>query len=143
ALIGELENRGLKTALHAIGDGAIEVALKSFEKAGVKIKGHRIEHAEMINGDQAKRAKDMDLILCVQPNFNDVFMKTYIKALGEDRARNMNPLGMLDEMVVNMMFGSDMMPFDPEVGLNFASQILGREKALYYYGGWRKSLGFP
>jgi predicted amidohydrolase YtcJ len=137
SLIKELENKGLRVALHAIGDGAIEVALNAFEKANIRLKGHRIEHAEMIDFDGAKRAKELDLTLCVQPNFNPVFMETYIKAFGEDRAIRMNPLKMLDEIGVNMIFGSDMMPFDPEVGLCYASRILGKEKTLYYYGGWR------
>jgi len=44
---------------------------------------------------------------------------------------------MLDEMNASIIFGSDMMPFDPEVGLNYASGILGNGKALFYYGGWR------
>ncbi len=134
-MIKELEDKGLKVALHAIGDGAIDVAVGAFEKANIRLKGHRIEHAEMINLDQAKKVKDMDIILCIQPNFNAVFMKTYIKALGEDRARRMNPLNMLDE--INMIFGSDMMPFNPEVGLDYASRILGQEKAYRYYRRWK------
>ncbi|MDA2917936.1 amidohydrolase family protein [Desulfobacterota bacterium AH_259_B03_O07] len=139
-LIGELERRGLKTALHAIGDAAIEVALNALEKANVKLKGHRIEHAEMINDNQATRVREMGISLCIQPNFNPVFMETYVKALGQERAGTINPLKMLDEKKVNIIFGSDMMPFDPEVGLNYASKILGGEKALYYYGGWRDKL---
>src|SRR3972149_4926361 len=136
-IIKELEGKGLRVAIHAIGDGAIDVVLNAFEKADIKLKQHRIEHAEMIDSDQVKKVKEMNIILCVQPNFNPVFMQTYIKALGEDRARRMNPLKMLDEMGVYMIFGSDMMPFNPEVGLDYASQILGKQKALYYYSGWK------
>lgn len=137
SIIEELEGKGLKAALHAIGDGAIDVVLNALENANIRLKGHRIEHSEMIDHEQAKRAKEMNLILCIQPNFNVTFMETYIKALGENRAKRMNPLKMLDETGVNMIFGSDMMPFDPKIGLEYASQILGEEKSLYYYGGWR------
>src|SRR5574341_878482 len=136
-IIKELEGKGLRVAIHAIGDEAIEIVLNAFEKADMRLKGHRIEHAEMIDSYQAERVKDMGIVLCIQPNFNPVFMQTYIKALGEDRARRMNPLKMLDEVRVNMIFGSDMMPFNPEVGLEYASQILGKDKALYYYSGWK------
>ncbi|HEY7535295.1 MAG TPA: amidohydrolase family protein [Thermodesulfobacteriota bacterium] len=138
-LINGLEGKGLRISLHAIGDAAIDVCLNAFERASIRLKGHRIEHAEMIDFDQAKKVKEMDIILCVQPNFTPVFMETYIKALGDSRANQINPLRMLDEMGVRMIFGSDMMPFDPEVGLLYASQILGREKALYYYGGWKNT----
>ena len=136
-IIKELEAKNLQVAIHAIGDGAIDVCLNTFERADIRFKGHRIEHAEMIDSYQAKRVKDMGITLCVQPNFNPVFMQTYIKALGENRAHRMNPLKMLDEMGVNMIFGSDMMPFDLEVGLDYASLILGKEKAIHYYGGWK------
>ncbi|HSE82927.1 MAG TPA: amidohydrolase family protein, partial [Thermodesulfobacteriota bacterium] len=137
-VIKEVEDRGLRVAIHAIGDKAIDAALGAYERANIRLKGHRIEHAELIDSDHANKAKDMDLTLCVQPNFNPVFMKTYIKALGEERAARMNPLKMLDDTEVNMIFGSDMMPFEPKVGLDYASQILGKEKALYLYGGWRQ-----
>jgi len=136
-IIKELEGKSLRVTIHAIGDGAIDVVLNAFEKADIKLKQHRIEHAEMIDSDQVKKVKEMNIILCIQPNFNPVFMQTYIKALGVNRARRMNPLKMLDEMGVYMIFGSDMMPFDPEVGLDYASEILGKEKALYYYSGWK------
>src|SRR3990172_6232709 len=120
-IIKELEGKSLRVTIHAIGDGAIDVVLNAFEKADIKLKQHRIEHAEMIDSDQVKKVKEMNIILCIQPNFNPVFMQTYIKALGVNRARRMNPLKMLDEMVVYMIFGSDMMPFNPEVGLDYAS----------------------
>jgi predicted amidohydrolase YtcJ len=137
SIVSGLEKEGLRISMHAIGDGAIEAAVNAFEMANVKLKGHRIEHAEMINADQVKRLNEMGVTLCVQPNFNVVFMKTYQKALGDERACSINPLKMLDEMNASIIFGSDMMPFDPEVGLNYASGILGNEKALFYYGGWR------
>jgi hypothetical protein len=142
SIIKELEGRGLSIALHAIGDAAIDVCLGALERADIKLKGHRIEHAEMIDLEQAKRAKDLNVTLCVQPNFNVTFMNTYVKALGEERAKRMNPIKMLDELGVSMIFGSDMMPFGPEIGLTYTSQILGREKALFYYGRWRDKLNF-
>jgi predicted amidohydrolase YtcJ len=137
SIVSELEKKGLRISMHAIGDGAIEAAVNSLEKANINLKGHRIEHAEMINADQVKRLNEMGVTLCVQPNFNVVFMKTYQKALGDERACSINPLRMLDELNANIIFGSDMMPFDPEVGLNYAARIFGNEKALFYYGGWR------
>ncbi|MBI2487385.1 MAG: amidohydrolase family protein [Deltaproteobacteria bacterium] len=143
SIIQELEGKGLKVALHTIGDAAIDVVLNAFEKANIRLKGHRIEHSEMIDHKQAKRVKEMNLILCIQPNFNVTFMETYIKALGENRAKRMNPLKMLDEIGADMIFGSDMMPFDPKIGLEYASQILGGEKALHYYGGWKRKVSLP
>ncbi len=137
SIVSELERRGLRISMHAIGDGAIEAVVNSLEMATPKLKGHRIEHAEMINADHVKRLKELGVTLCLQPNFNVVFMETYEKALGHKRASCMNPLKMLDEMNADIIFGSDMMPFDPQIGLDYASGILGHDKALFYYGGWR------
>ncbi len=137
SIINELESKGLRVAFHAIGDAAVEECLLAFERAKPKLPYHRIEHAELITRQQALRAKRLNLLLCVQPNFTPFFWNTYVEALGEKRARRTNPIGMLDEVGVDMVFGSDMMPFDPDFGLRYAGKILGRNKAIYYYGGWR------
>ncbi len=136
-IVNELEERGLRISLHAIGDGAIEECLLAFEKVKHRLKYHRIEHAELITYEQALRAKEMDILLCVQPNFKPLFFKTYLRALGEERTERICPIGMLDELGVDMIFGSDMMPFDPNFGLTYAEEVLGEERAKYYYGGWR------
>ncbi|MDQ7082192.1 MAG: hypothetical protein Q9N34_03770 [Aquificota bacterium] len=78
----------------------------------------------------------MNLLLCLQPNFREFFRDTYIVALGEERFRRVAPIDMLDRLGVNMVFGSDMMPFDPLYMLRSAEKVLGRKKALYYCGGW-------
>ncbi|MDQ7039003.1 MAG: amidohydrolase family protein [Aquificota bacterium] len=137
-IITELEGQGLRVSLHAIGDGAIEECLRAFEEVGPRLRYHRIEHAELITEDQALRARRMNLLLCTQPNFNPYFMDTYVKALGEERARRVNPLRMLDSVGVDMVFGSDMMPFDPTFGFRYAEKVLSRSKAEYYYFGWRE-----
>lgn len=139
-IVQEIERQKLRLSLHVIGDSAIETTLDALKKASKDPCRHRLEHVEMISHEQAGKVKEMDLTLCVQPNFNPVFMDTYIKALGEERAEKMNPLKMLDEMKINMIFGSDMMPFEPRIGLDYATKILGNEKAIFYYGGWCKTL---
>lgn len=136
-IIDELETEGLRVAFHAIGDGAIEECLSAFEEVKPKLPYHRIEHAELITYGQALRVKEMNLLLCVQPNFTPFFKNTYLEALGKGRAERVNPIKMLDELGVNMIFGSDMMPFDPLYGFDYAKSILGEKKAKYYYGGWK------
>ena len=135
--IQELESKGLRVALHAIGDGAVEECLKAFERAKPKLPYHRIEHAELITEEQALKAKELGLLLCVQPNFTPFFKETYLRALGKERFERINPIYMLDRLGVDMIFGSDMMPFDPTYGFEYARRTLGDRKARYYYGGWR------
>ncbi len=137
-IVEELEGQGLRVSLHAIGDGAIEECIRAFEEVGPRLRYHRIEHAELITEEQALRAKKLNLLLCTQPNFNPYFMETYVKALGEERAKRINPLEMIDSLGVPMIFGSDMMPFDPIFGFRYAEKVLGRDRAEYYYFGWRE-----
>ncbi len=136
-IIEELEEEGLRISLHAIGDGAVEESLKAFEKVKPKLRYHRIEHALLVDGEQAIRARDMNLLLCMQPNFKEFFKDTYIKALGEERYRRLNPIRTLHRLGVDIIFGSDMMPFDPQYGIRSALGELDRDTALYLYGGWR------
>ncbi|RLJ71005.1 hypothetical protein BCF55_1294 [Hydrogenivirga caldilitoris] len=137
-IIGELEERRLRVSLHAVGDGAVEECLRAFEEVKPTLKYHRIEHAVLMSREQALRARDLNLLICVQPNFKPFFRETYLKALGKKRYRECVPISMLDSLGVDMVFGSDMMPFEPHYGLDYAKKILGEEKAKYYYGGWRK-----
>jgi len=136
-IIRELEGAGLRVALHAIGDAALEECLKAFESASPRLSYHRIEHAELITKDQALRIRSLKLLLSLQPGFVPYFRKTYLKALGANRAGRILPLRLLDELGVDMIFGSDMLPFDPLYGFRYAVRLLGRKKAQYYYGGWR------
>ena len=137
SIIERLESEGLRISLHAIGDGAVEECLRAFEEVRPRLPYHRIEHAELITREQALRAKELRLLLCLQPNFTPFFKDTYLRALGEERFRRINPLSMLDELGVDMIFGSDMMPFDPWFGFDYARSVLGERKAKYYCGGWR------
>ncbi len=137
SIVRELEDAGLRISLHAIGDSALDECLRAFERSKPELSYHRIEHAILIDREQALRVKEFNILLCLQPNFRPFFGETYIKALGEDRYERCLPLELLDSLGVDMVFGSDMMPFDSWYGFNFARDILGEEKAKYYYGGWR------
>ena len=136
-MIRELEDAGLRISLHAIGDAALEECLRAFEAVSPRLPYHRIEHAELITEEQALRVKDLRLLLSLQPGFRPYFRRTYLKALGAVRTRRVLPLRLLDRLGVDMIFGSDMLPFDPLYGFRYAVRLLGRKKAEYYYGGWR------
>ena len=136
-IIRELERERLRVSLHAIGDGAIEVALRALEKAQISLKYHRIEHAELITEEQIKKAKELNVLLCMQPNFNCYYGDIYEKALGKDRAERINPVDLVDELGAELIFGTDMMPFDINYAVECAKKRLPEEKVIYYFGGWK------
>lgn len=105
-----------KVAVHCIGDRAIQATLDVYEllhSGGVDTTGWRLEHAELILETQADRAKEMGVILCLQPNFiSDC--EDYGDRLG-DRVSRINPFRMLVDKVgfvpgEDLLLGSDGMP---------------------------------
>ena len=112
-------------AIHAIGDRAIEQTLTTLERLGGsrdQFPNIRLEHAQLINLQQAKRAKQMGVVLSMQPNFNSDSVD-YKDRLPVDYPARNNPFRMLIDQVefqpgVDLLFGSDGMPH----GAKFALQ---------------------
>jgi predicted amidohydrolase YtcJ len=104
-------------AVHAIGDRAIEQVISALESSGSAIQSAsqvRIEHAQLISFEMAKRAKKLGLILCMQPNFSND-STDYADRLDEEYCRANNPFRMLIDEVgfvagEDLILGSDGMP---------------------------------
>lgn len=104
---GEL---GLQTSLHACGDRAIEQVLSAHQKAPSPALRHRIEHVELPRPDQLERLADMDLVASLQPAFDHLWGgddKDYALTLGNERARQANPLRSLLSLGARLILGSD------------------------------------
>ena len=105
-----------RLAVHAIGDRAIEQTLRCLEQDDRyrNFDELRIEHAQLISLEQARRAKNMGICLSMQPNFN-VDSTNYEDRLPSTLCRANNPFRMLiDEIGFvpgdDLIFGSDGMP---------------------------------
>ncbi|MEM7783053.1 MAG: amidohydrolase family protein, partial [Planctomycetota bacterium] len=112
-------------AIHAIGDRAIEQVICGLEKTG-KSKLHqkcvRIEHAQLIHPDQARRVKDLGVTLSMQPNFSSD-SAAYSDRLDSGFCQSNNPFRMLIDEIgfipgQDLIFGSDGMPHGAEEALN-------------------------
>jgi predicted amidohydrolase YtcJ len=142
---------GLQVGVHAIGDRAIEQILRvwervyaildSRERRHFRARRHRIEHVEMITDDQIERAAMLGLAASVQPAFDRAWGGTgglYERALGERRARAMNPFRTLLDRGVEVGVGSDapVTPLDPMLCIaslethHLPSQRLSRAEAI-------------
>ncbi len=107
-------NTGL--AIHCIGDIAIEQALNTIaifrnKYPNIEI---RLEHAQFITPEQARKTKDMCIILSMQPNFNADSI-IYSDRLPEKFCNTNNPFRMLIDNYgfkpgKDLIFGSDGMP---------------------------------
>jgi predicted amidohydrolase YtcJ len=123
---------GLQAAVHAIGDRAIEQALRVWERVyrtldsrqrrHFRARRHRIEHFEMPGPDQVERAAMLGLGISVQPAFDAEWGHPgalYEQRLGRRRAGPMNPFGTLLARGLEVGCGSDapITTLDPMFGI--------------------------
>lgn len=112
-LIEQCYRQRIQTALYAIGDRAIEMALVAHEHAA-RLTGnlslrHRLEHAELVTPDQMKRAAALNLIFCMQPTYETLWGGRggmYEACLGENYRRT-NPFRQILDAGVMICGGSD------------------------------------
>lgn len=123
--LAEAHPHGKGVALHAIGDRAIGQVLRvlgELDRQGLRFPEVRLEHAQFITEDQARRAKELGITLSMQPNFSSDSVD-YADRLDAARLARNNPFRMLIDRVGfvpgrDLIFGSDGMPH----GLEYAAQ---------------------
>ncbi|MEO0083708.1 MAG: amidohydrolase [candidate division WOR-3 bacterium] len=123
----EAEKYKLQTAVHAIGDRAIEQVVSILEKIIKENSNrHRIEHCELLDDNLINRIKKLDLILSMQPAFEYYWggpNKMYAQRLGT-RWHQTNPFKKLFDQGIIIVGGSDapITPIDPLLGIKSAVQ---------------------
>jgi predicted amidohydrolase YtcJ len=123
---------GLQVGLHAIGDAAIEQALRVWERVyqsldsrnrrHFRARRHRLEHFEMADHARVERAAALGLAISIQPSFDAAWGGPggmYEQRLGANRARAMNPFRSLIDRGLEVGAGSDspVTPLDPMLGI--------------------------
>ena len=91
--VAELDKRGIQVFTHAIGDGAVRLALDAYEDAAkansTRDMRHRIEHIETITAEDIPRFGKLGVVASYQPLHaepNDDTMKVWVRNIGPDRA---------------------------------------------------------
>lgn len=113
-LLASAQANHAQVAVHAIGELAIEQLLTAYEQLTGQLPLLRLEHCQFITQVQAYRAKELGVVLSMQPNFSpDSAM--YADRLSPAQRRANNPLRMLIDRVgfvpgQDLLFGSDGMP---------------------------------
>jgi predicted amidohydrolase YtcJ len=104
-------------AVHALGDAAIEQALRviaPLRRGGALPGTVRLEHVQLIGEAQARRARDLGLVLSMQPNFSEDSV-LYADRLGPAAVAGNNPFRLLVDRCgfrpgADLLLGSDGMP---------------------------------
>ncbi len=111
--------------MHAIGDAAIDQALRSWEEVAategreqVRRLGHRIEHFECASDEHIARAAALGLGISAQPAFDALWggdQGLYAERIGAHRARGMNRFLSMARAGLLVGAGSDstVTPLDP------------------------------
>ncbi len=104
-IMREFEKEGAQIAVHAIGDRAVNTALKAFKKLRCPTK-HRIEHASLLSEKLLSLLLEVKPIVSVQPQFiiSDFWA---FSRLGEDRIRWLYPFKTLLNKGLLVVSGSD------------------------------------
>jgi len=140
-IIKNSNRNGYQLAIHAIGDKAIDVVLNAMKvNPEDNPARHRIEHFELANDSQIKKAVSQNLILSMQPNFIKWSKPggLYEMVLGKNYAFN-NRFSDIINKGGKIAFGSDGMPYGPLFGIKeateapFLSQKISIEDAIKAY----------
>jgi predicted amidohydrolase YtcJ len=120
--------KGFQLVIHAMGDKAVDAALKTIEQVSKKKSRtgtrNRIEQAAVLNQELIKRMKKLGVIVSVQPLVvaSEFSVWSAIEHLGVERTRWLYPLKTLIENGIRVIGGSDcpMEPLSPLMGIQAA-----------------------
>jgi len=133
---------GVTAGFHVIGDAAAGAVVDAFARVvkefgapAVARCGHRLEHLEMVTGEQAHRLGAWGVLASMQPNFDAQWggeHGMYAQRLGVDRAGSLNPFALLASQGVPLAFGSDspVTSMNPWATVRAATQHQTRGSAL-------------
>lgn len=129
-------------AVHAFGDGAIEMYVSAVEKAGRaevwRAKRPRIEHGDLMAPDLIPRVKAMGMVVVQNPT-HFTFPEMFLARLGKERLAWTQPMKTLLANGIPLAIGSDG-PMNPFLNVMAASthpsnpkEALTREEAVIAY----------
>ncbi|MDQ1354416.1 MAG: Amidohydrolase family protein [Acidobacteriota bacterium] len=115
---------GKGVSVHAIGDKALFQVVRTMRKlksGGISFPEVRMEHCQFINEKTAHEAKELGIILSMQPNFSDD-STVYRDRLPAQYLEQNNPFRMLIDKAgfvpgKDLIFGSDGMPHGMKTAL--------------------------
>ena len=111
----ESNEAGMQTHTHAIGDGAVQLAVDALamsnDKAARADHRNAITHLQLVDDADKRRMNDLDVVAVAQPFWHyregTYFDETEVAAMGRDRANSEYPLGSLLDEGLRVAMSSD------------------------------------
>ncbi|KAM0714379.1 hypothetical protein Q7P37_010166 [Cladosporium fusiforme] len=108
AVVQKADRAGLQCALHAIGDGAVKLAIDTLTQFGTPGQRHRIEHLELTRPGDGARLAAAGITASVQPAHADpVLLKAWPTLLGPERYKRAFAYREFHDAGANLALGSD------------------------------------
>lgn len=129
-LISHKQN--VPVAVHAIGDGAVEMVINAIENARKACPHlnprHTVVHSQVTDRVMLERMKALDVSVMVQPIFIDYDMHVIYDRVGKEMAESSYVWKWYKDMGIHMSFGTDcpVESFDPMQGLYCAVTRLAK-----------------
>jgi predicted amidohydrolase YtcJ len=151
----EANRAGLQVSVHAVGDGAVEQALRAYEVAlrdfPRENHRHRIEHFEIPQDRQIEKARQLGICLGMQPAFDYYWdVNNYAQFMGRERAERRNAFRKILDAGIPIGGGSDsyVTPINPLLGVHSClnhsvpGARIGLTEALHLFTSGAAYLGF-
>lgn len=140
AMVETAQENGISSAIHAIGDGTIDMALDAIEKAQAKhpTEGLRssIVHCQITRPEHFDRMKKLNVLAHVQPIFIDYDMHIVEARIGSERMKSTYAWKTMIDKGVRLAFGSDC-PVEPlDIMPNIYSAVTRRNLKGEPEEGW-------
>lgn len=110
-LVVTAHKAGMQVAVHAIGDGAMDMVITAIEKAQREFPRvdprHGIIHCQITDMPLIERYRKLNLIAYVQPVFLDYDMHIVESRVGKEKASTSYAFNTMTEMGIHVSFGTD------------------------------------
>lgn len=108
----DADQEGFSIRFHAIGDGAIRLALDTYEEAqkanGKRESRHSVEHVEVIHPDDIHRFNELGVNASMQPDHFAMSERgVYTDRIGIEREKHVFSINTLKKTGANLAFGTD------------------------------------
>ena len=139
-MVDTAQKNGLSTAIHAIGDGTIDMALEAMEKAQVNTPNtalrNSIVHCQITRFEHFDRMHRLNILAHIQPIFIDYDMQIVETRIGSERMKNTYAWKTMLKEGVRLAFGSDC-PVEPlDIMPNIYSAVTRKNLRGFPKEGW-------
>jgi len=112
--IAALDKAGFQIEVHAVGDGAVRMALNAYENAmkknGKRDSRHKVAHMILLSAQDLPRFKAMGVIPVLSPNWfycDSNYQTNTLPSLGLERAEHMYPMKSIVDSGATVSMGTD------------------------------------